>query len=115
MYKYLTTIQKNKEKYNSYFDESIKQYIILQIKFLAICIFSLGFAYPWALCMKYNALYHHTVICGKRLKFIGQPKDLAVHWIWWWFLTIITLGVFSISLHVKMKQWEVSNLIFDEN
>ena len=112
--KYLITIQKNKALYGSFFDESLKQYVILQIKFLSMCIFSLGIAYPWAICMKYKATYHHTVICGNRLKFIGCPKDLAAHWIWWWLLTIITLGIYSIALHIKMSQWLTANLIFEE-
>lgn len=109
-----SVIEVNKEKYNSYFDESVAAYFILQIKFLTICIFSLGLAYPWAFCMKYRAKYHHSVVCGKRLKFIGKPVDLAHHWIFWWFLCIITLGLFSFALHVRMEKWTLANVIFEE-
>ena len=108
-----STIEANKKKYNSYFDESVKAYFILQLKFMAICIFSLGLAYPWALCMKYRAKYHHTVVCGERMKFIGSPKDLAQYWVFWWFLSIITLGLFSLVLHVRMQKWLTANLIFE--
>ena len=111
--KYLATIQKNKALHNSYFDESLKQYLLLQLRFLAVCIGTLGIAYPWAVCIKYRATYHHTVVCGKRLKFIGCPKDLAAHWIWWWFLSIITVGIYSIVVHIKMKQWFTANLVFE--
>ena len=109
-----STIKSNQKKYNSYFDETVKAYLLLQIKFMAICIFSLGLAYPWALCMKYRAKYHHTVICGRRLKFIGCPKDLAHHWIFWWLLCIVTLGLFSLVLHVRMEKWITSNTIYDD-
>ena len=109
-----STIAANKKKYNSYFDESVKAYLILQIKFLLVCICSLGFAYPWAMCMKYKAKYHHSVICGKRLKFIGNPKDLARHWIWWWIGCIITIGIFSLFFHVRMEKWITSNIIFED-
>ena len=109
-----STIEINKSKYNSYFDESVKAYLILQLKFIAICVCTLGFGYPWAMCMKYRAKYHHSVICGKRLKFIGQPMDLAHHWIWWWILCIITLGIFALFLHVRMEKWTVANVIFED-
>ena len=109
-----STIEVNKKKYNSFFDESVKAYLILQLKFLFICICSLGLAYPWALCMKYRAKYHHTVVCGKRLKFIGKPIDLAHHWIWWWLLCVITLGIYSLFLHVRMEKWTIANVIFEE-
>ena len=109
-----STIVTNKKKYNSFFDESVKAYLILQLKFMAMCLFSLGLAYPWALCMKYRAKYHHTVVCGKRLKFIGCPKDLAQHWLSWWFLSIITLGIFALVIHVRMEKWTIANVIFEE-
>ena len=60
-----STIILNKEKYNSYFDKTFKDYIILKLKVYGLCLITLGFAYPWALCMSYKAKYHHTVICGK--------------------------------------------------
>ena len=86
-----TTIIKNKEAYGSYFDKTIKDFIKTQIKFYLMCFGTLGFAYPWALCMKYKATYHHTVICNKRLKFIGNPNELIFAWTWWWFLSVITV------------------------
>ena len=109
-----STIEANRKKYNSYFDESVKAYLIIQLKFMLICICSLGLAYPWALCMKYRAKYHHTVVCGKRLKFIGCTKDLAQHWILWWLLSIVTLGIFALVIHVRMEKWTVANEIFEE-
>ncbi len=109
-----STIEINKKKYNSYFDESVKAYMIVKLKFYMMCIFSLGLAYPWALCMKYKAKYHHTVICGKRLKFIGNPLDLAHHWFWWWLLCIITIGIYALFLHVRMEKWTIANVIFEE-
>lgn len=109
-----SSIAYNKEKYNSYFDKNLKDYIILKIKFLLICVGTLGLAYPWALCMEYKAKSHHTVICGKRLKFIGDPKELIYHWIFWWFLTIITFGLYIMVAHIRMDQWITANTIFEE-
>ncbi|WP_053983056.1 YjgN family protein [Niameybacter massiliensis] len=109
-----STIIENKKKYDSYFDKKVKDYIFLNIKFYAICILTLGLAYPWALCMKYKAQYHHTVICGKRLKFIGDPRELICHWLWWWFLSVITLGIFVIVVDIRMEQWITANTIFED-
>ena len=109
-----SSIIENKEKYDSYFDKKVKDYIILKIKCIAICVLSLGIAYPWALCMEYKAKSHHTVICGKRLKFIGDPKELIFHWLLWWFLSIITFGFFIIVTHVRMDQWITANTIFED-
>ena len=95
-----STIERNKKLYNSFFDESVKAYLILQIKFMLICICSLGFAYPWALCMKYRAKYHHTVICGNRLKIIVRSHALAPHSIWLWCVTSFPRGLYSLFLQV---------------
>ena len=76
---FTSSIIKNKLKYNSYFDKTLKDFIVTLLKFYAIVILSLGFAYPWALCMKLQATDHHTVVCGKRMKFIGNPKELLAH------------------------------------
>ncbi|MGL4735891.1 MAG: hypothetical protein ACRCW2_00415 [Cellulosilyticaceae bacterium] len=109
-----SSIITNKKKYDSYFDKTVKDYVILNIKFLLICIGTLGIAYPWALCMKYKATQHHTVICGKRLKFIGNPQELIGHWLWWWFLSIITFGIFGFVAHIRMEQWITANTVFED-
>lgn len=114
MSKHLSTIVMNKEKYDSYFDKKVEDYVILKIKFYLICILSLGLAYPWALCMEYKAKYHHTIICGKRLKFIGDPRELIFHWVWWWFLSVITVGLFIVVARVRMDRWITANTVFEE-
>ena len=71
---YKSSIILNKEKYDSYFDNTFKNSIVHHLKCLLLGILTLGLAYPWIICMKYEATCKHTVICGKRLKFIGNPK-----------------------------------------
>ena len=108
-----STIIENKQMYNSYFDEEWKDYVLLQIKFLLICIFTLGFGYPWALCLKYKGQYHHSIVCGQRLKFIGKPRELLACWVWWWLVSVLTLGIFAIFAGMKMEQWVTANTVFD--
>lgn len=102
----------NKIKYNSYFDKSLKDYVILKIKVILLCVLTLGIGAPWAVAMEKRAQCHHTVICGKRLKFIGDPKELIWHWLWWWFLSLITLGIYAIVAKIRMEQWEIANTVF---
>lgn len=104
----------NKEKYDSYFDNTVKNTIFHHLKCLLLGIVTLGLAYPWILCMKYEEKCEYTVICGKRLKFIGDPKELIGHWLLWWILIIITLGFYSLVVSVRFEQWTTANTIFED-
>lgn len=109
-----SSIIKNKQLYNSFYDNNLKNSVSHHIKSIFLGIITLGLAYPWILCMKYDARCKHTVICGKRLKFIGNPKELILHWILWWFLTIITFGIYKIVVNIRIDQWITANTIFEE-
>lgn len=109
-----SSIIKNKEKYDSYYDNTTKNYIIQHLKWIFLEVITLGLAYPWVLCMKYEEKCEYTVICGKRLKFIGNPKELIKHWFFWWILIIITLGFYSLVVSVRFEQWTAANTIFED-
>ncbi|MGL4740221.1 MAG: hypothetical protein ACRC41_05365 [Sarcina sp.] len=108
------TIIKNKRIYNSYFDKKVDQYVWLQIRMKILKVITLGLAYPWILCIEQEAKCKNMVVCGKRLKFIGQPKDLIRHWVLWWFLSLLTLGIYGIVVKVRFQQWVIANTIFDD-
>lgn len=109
-----SSIVVNKEKYNSYFDNTVKNTIIHELKCTLLNVITLGFAYPWTLCMKYESKYNHTVICGKRLKFIGNPKELIGCWITWWILCVITFGLYGLVVRVRFQKWATANIIFED-
>lgn len=111
---YKSSIILNKEKYDSYFDNTFKNTIIHHLKCLLLGIFTLGLAYPWIICMKYESTCKHTVICGKRLKFIGNPKELIGHWIFWWILIVITFGLYGLVVKIRFQQWTSANTIFED-
>lgn len=46
----------------------------------------------------------HTYIEGRQLKFTGDPFELFAKYIIWWFLTIITFGIYSVVIPVRLKQ-----------
>ena len=57
----------------------------------------------------------HTEINGRRLKFDGKARQLMGKYIKGWLLTIITIGIYSLWLGIKQKQWEVKHTVFAED
>lgn len=63
-------------------------------------------------CMIKRSETEHTYIEGKQLEFTGDPFELFSKYIIWWFLTIITFGIYSVVIPVRLKQWEVEHTQF---
>ena len=70
---------------------------ILQAILIAI---TLGLGTPWAVCMKEKWMAEHTIIDGKQVTFDGNGGQLFGHYIKWFLLTIITLGIYSFWLSI---------------
>ena len=70
---------------------------------------TLGIGTPWAICMKENWYARHTTIDGKQVYFDGNGGQLFGQYIKWFLLTIITLGIYSFWLSIKMHAWVVSH------
>ncbi|MNW09112.1 hypothetical protein D3C71_2060330 [compost metagenome] len=62
--------------------------------------------------MLYRWKIEHTVINGQRLRFDGTAMQLFGNWIKWWLLCIITLGIYSFWLSIKLEQWRVKHTYF---
>ncbi|MBE6883874.1 MAG: DUF898 domain-containing protein [Ruminococcaceae bacterium] len=73
------------------------QWLIITVTF--------GIAAPWAVCLKESWIAEHTVIDGRQLAFNGTGGQLFGNYIKWFLLTIITCGIYSFWLSIKMKQW----------
>lgn len=76
---------------------SILQGLIIAVTF--------GIGTPWAVCLKESWYVNHTIIDGHRLEFTGKGGQLFGNYIKWFLLTLITLGIYSFWLNIKMKQW----------
>jgi uncharacterized membrane protein YjgN (DUF898 family) len=74
-----------------------------------IIICTLGLGVPWATCVKERWNAKHTIIDGQQLYFDGNAFQLFGNYIKWFLLTIITIGIYSFWLSIKMKQWVVSH------
>ncbi|MBR5615352.1 MAG: DUF898 family protein [Clostridia bacterium] len=78
------------------------------LQWLISCI-TFGIGVPWAVCIKQRWLARNTIIDGKRLTFDGTGAQLFGNYIKWPLLTIITLGIYSFWLSIKMQQWIVKH------
>lgn len=96
----------------SYFDGGLFQYIIWTILGTIATVMSLGLLYPWSLCLIYGWRINHTVIDGRRLNFSGSALGLFGHWIKWWALTFLTLGIYGFWVHIKLEDWKASHTHF---
>ncbi len=97
----------------SYFDGGLLDYIGISIAMWLVSIITLGIGVPWAVCIFERWKARHTVICGRRLKFVGTGGGLFGHYIKWFLLTIITFGIYGFWLYIKMEQWKSKNTVFD--
>jgi len=102
------------ENNESYYDGGLLQLVGLTILGFFVSLLTLGICLPWAYCMIYRMEASHTVIQGRRLVFNGTAVSLFKHWIIWFLLSIITLGIYGLWLGIKLKQWRIKNTTFAE-
>src|SRR5699024_10908208 len=94
------------ESPHSHFDGGLIV-IIARVIFGAILpIFTSGLANPWASVNMYRWVIEHTVFIGRRLAFCGAGSGCFGQWIKWWFLSIITLGIYGFWVHIKLLDWK---------
>ena len=78
-----------------------------------ITVFTLGICYPWAVVMTYRWQAKHTYLNGRRLRFTGTAPGLFGHWIKWFLLIIVTLGIYSFWVWPKLTKWIVEHQEYD--
>jgi uncharacterized membrane protein YjgN (DUF898 family) len=79
-----------------------------------LIIFTIGIGFPWAICMIMRWQRYHTLVGGRRLRFVGTGGDLFVKYIVWVLLTMVTLGIYSLWVTPAMQRWLTENTEFDE-
>ena len=98
---------------NSEFDGGVLELIGINIVAFLISALTLGIATPWAVTLKHCWIKKHTIIDGKGLKFTGTGGSLFFNYIKWWFLTLITLGIYGFWLEIKIEEWKAKNTTFN--
>lgn len=76
-------------------------------------LFSLGLAGPWLICFRQKYMCSHTYINGNRQRFDGRGNDLCKKYYPWYFLSIVTLGVYSIIMNLKIHAWITEHTHFE--
>lgn len=99
-------------KQQSYFDDTVKEHLIHEIKCKLMIIITLGFAYPWVLCDTYKHHVEHTVIEGRRLTFNGNPKEIFKYWLLSLLLIFLTLGLYKIVANIHLNKWLTAHTTF---
>jgi len=103
---------RSKHGRNSYFDGGLLELIFISIGGTIMTVFTLGILYPWSLCLVYGWRINHMVIDGKRMHFSGSAVGLFGNWIKWLVLSIITLGIYSFWVQIKLEDWKAKNTSF---
>lgn len=98
---------------NSRFEGSTAAHFGMTLATALLSVLSLGFAVPALKCWYLRWKYRNTIVGGYRLKFNGTGGQLFGKWILWCFLSIITLGIFTIWLPVKLLKWETKHIEID--
>lgn len=96
-------------KGDSYFDGGLLGLIGVNLFSNMLTFLSFGLLYPFVICYKQKWYAKHTIINRKKLIFKGTSLSLVGHYFLWWFLSLITFGIFALWLPIKIWQWKAKN------
>ena len=94
----------------SKFNGGLLGYIGIGLLMFVIIVFSLGLATPWAICIGARWYAKHTTIDGRQVIFDGTGWQLFGNFVKWFFLSVITLFIFSLWIPIKMTKWAVKHI-----
>lgn len=97
------------------FDGKARHFFVVGLLAFLIIIFTLGLGFPWATTMLLRWKTNHTIVEGRRLKFIGTGAGLFGKWIIWWVLSVITLGLYGVIVWARYQKWIVEHTIIEED
>ena len=95
------------------FDGGAGTYLGTGLLALLVTVFSLGFAFPFALVLRQRWRAKHTYVNGRRLIFDGTGLSLFGNWVKWFLLCIVTLGIYGFWVGPRIQKWIVENTDFD--
>lgn len=96
-----------------HFDGGAGTYVGTALLSLLITIVTLGICYPFALVLMERWRAKHSYIDGQRLLFTGSAVGLFGNWLKWFFLSVITLGIYLLWVGPRLAQWKWENTDFD--
>lgn len=93
----------------SKFTGSLLELVIVNLAAGFVSVISLGLLVPWAICFRYRYIASHTIIDGKQLYFDGNAAQLWGQWFKWLFFIIITVGIYTFWVGLRLQQWRVNH------
>lgn len=99
---------------NFSFDGGAGTFVGAAVSSFLITLLSFGLAFPFAVCLMQQWRAKHTLISGRRCKFIGTGTGLFGLWIKWFFLFLITLGIYGFWVIPELQKWIVEHTEFEE-
>ena len=97
---------------NSYFDGTGLEYLGYSLLSGLMLCFTLGLAYPWAMCMIQKWDSKHQVINGRRLEFSGTGLGFLGEYIIIALLSLVTCGIYSSWGTVRMNKYIIRHTDF---
>lgn len=94
------------------FDGGAGSYLGVRLLSGLLMLVTLGLGAPWAVVMFQRWKARHTWINGRQLVFVGSGLGLWGNYIKWWFLTLITLGIYGLWVIPRLIRWTVENTDF---
>lgn len=98
---------KNESVTESQFTGSCLAYLGIRLLANLVTIVTFTFGAYWAYCFKLRYVIGHKIIDGKALDFNGKGIQFFGKCICWVLLTLVTFGIYSFWLKVKIKKWTV--------
>ncbi len=96
-------------KGDSYFDGGVLGIIGVNLFSNILTFISFGLLFPFVICYKQRWFTKHTIINRKKIVFTGKSLSLIGNYLLWWFLCIITFGIFGLWLPIKIENWKAKN------
>ncbi len=109
-----THIQDEKDG-NSYFDGGVGGYLGIHLLAWLLTIFTFFMGKAWADKMIMAWETRHTVVSSRRHVFAGSGGSLFAKYLLWGLLTLVTFGIFSLFLPVKLIRWRAMRTIDHEH
>jgi uncharacterized membrane protein YjgN (DUF898 family) len=109
-------VQNVQPENRSQFNGKLLGYLGICLLYFFLCLITIGFAMPWFICRLQRWKIQYTIIDGKRLIFDGKGSKLFWRYVWWTFLTVITLGCYSWWRGIKIQDWltERTHLVWED-
>lgn len=95
------------------FDGGAATYLGTCLLAVAVAVLTLGVCIPFSVVLLQRWRSKHTYLMGHRLRFTGMATHLFGLWLKWWFLTLITLGIYSFWVMPRLVKWMTEHTDID--